>query len=133
MENLPELRSFLNAEGKLVALPAKKRKKLPALYFLSTKFEPNRDYAESEVNDILESATTFHDPATLRRELPEWGEPPVVEDPAPLVWRTATRAAAPERPLACDVLVVGASASGVQIADELQRSVSTALESLRAG
>lgn len=36
MESLPELRSFLNAEGKLVALPAKKRKKLPALYFLST-------------------------------------------------------------------------------------------------
>ena len=53
MESLPELRSFLNAEGKLVALPAKKRKKLPALYFLSTKFEPNRDYTESEVNDIL--------------------------------------------------------------------------------
>ena len=52
MESLPELRSFLNAEGKLVALPAKKRKKLPAL-----------------VNDILDSATTFHDPATLRREL----------------------------------------------------------------
>ncbi len=55
MESLPELRSFLNAEGKLVALPAKKRKKLPALYFLSTKFEPNRDYTESEVNDILDS------------------------------------------------------------------------------
>ena len=69
MESLPELRSFLNAEGKLVALPAKKRKKLPALYFLSTKFEPNRDYTESEVNDILDSATAFHDPATLRREL----------------------------------------------------------------
>ena len=36
MESLPELRSFLNAEGKLVALPAKKRKKLPALYFPQT-------------------------------------------------------------------------------------------------
>ena len=69
MESLPELRSFLNAEGKLVALPAKKRKKLTALYFLSTKFEPNRDYTESEVNDILDSATAFHDPATLRREM----------------------------------------------------------------
>ena len=69
MESLPELRPFLNAEGKLVALPVKKRKKLPALYFLSTKFEPNRDYTESEVNDILDLATAFHDPATLRREL----------------------------------------------------------------
>ena len=65
----PEPRPFLNDEGKLTALPAKKRKKLPALYFLSEKFEGNRDYTESEVNDILDSATAFHDPATLRREL----------------------------------------------------------------
>lgn len=33
MESFPELRSFLNAEGKLVALPAKKRKKLPPYIF----------------------------------------------------------------------------------------------------
>ena len=65
----PELRPFLNDEGRLTALPAKKRKKLPALYFLSEKFEEYRDYTESEVNDILDSATAFHDPATLRREL----------------------------------------------------------------
>ena len=64
-----ELRPFLNDEGKLTALPAKKRKKLSALYFLSGEFEGNRDYTESEVNDILDSATAFHDPATLRREL----------------------------------------------------------------
>ena len=65
----PELRPFLNDEVRLTALPAKKRKKLPALYFLSEKFEENRDYTESAVNEILDSATAFHDPATLRREL----------------------------------------------------------------
>lgn len=69
MDAFPELRSFLNAEGKLVSLPAKKRKKLPALYFLAAKFESDRDYAEAEVNEILDAATAFHDPATLRREL----------------------------------------------------------------
>lgn len=65
----PELRPFLNEAGRLTALPVKKRKRLPALYYLSEKFESNRDYSELEVNDILDSATAFHDPATLRREL----------------------------------------------------------------
>ena len=66
---LPVLRPFLDERLRLTALPAKQRKKLPALYYLAGKFEPARDYSESEVNDLLDTWSTFHDPAALRREL----------------------------------------------------------------
>lgn len=63
------LRPFLDEHQRLTALPVKQRKKLPALYYLAGKFKADRNYSEGEVNDILDSWSTFHDPATLRREL----------------------------------------------------------------
>lgn len=42
---------------------------LAALWYLAQKLEPERRYTESEINDLLDDWTTFHDPATLRREL----------------------------------------------------------------
>ncbi len=63
------LRNFLDGDGKLVAFPAKRKMKIYALFYLSEKFEENRDYTEREINDLLLSWHTFGDPATLRREL----------------------------------------------------------------
>lgn len=60
---------FLDGQGRLTALPAKNKKKLVVLWYLAQKIEPERVYAESEINDILDEWTTFRDPATLRREL----------------------------------------------------------------
>ena len=64
-----ELKSYMNENGQLVALPAKYKKKLIAYYYLATKFEVGQQYAESNVNDILNEWTVFRDPATIRREL----------------------------------------------------------------
>lgn len=64
-----ELKSFIDESGRLTAMPSKYKKKLVAYYYLSTKFEAERRYSESEVNDILNEWTMFRDPATLRREL----------------------------------------------------------------
>ena len=64
-----DIRPFLQEDGRLTALPVKRRKQLTALYYLSTKFESDRTYTEGEVNDLLDDWTTFHDPATLRREM----------------------------------------------------------------
>lgn len=64
-----ELKPFLNESGQLTALPAKHKKKLTAIYYLATKLEAGRQYTESEINDLLDQWTEFHDPATLRREL----------------------------------------------------------------
>ena len=68
-EELSGLRPFLDADGRLTALPAKHKKKLEALWYLVEKVEAGRQYTESEINGLLDAWTLFHDSATLRREL----------------------------------------------------------------
>lgn len=68
-----EIRQFIDDGGRLTAFPAKRKKKIQALFYLAEKFEPARDYSEREVNDLLLSWHTFADPATLRRELYDYG------------------------------------------------------------
>lgn len=63
------LKNFLDAKGKLTAFPSKRKMKVYALFYLAEKFQPDREYAEQEVNDLLLDWHTFGDPATLRREL----------------------------------------------------------------
>lgn len=64
-----ELSSFLTEDGRITALPSKHKKKLYVFYYLASKIEAGKTYTESEINDILDEWTLFHDPATLRREL----------------------------------------------------------------
>ncbi len=66
---LKELSPFMNEFGQLTALPARFKKRLYFFYYLSKKFEHGVDYTESEVNRIINDATVFDDPATIRREL----------------------------------------------------------------
>lgn len=66
---LSELKPFLDQEGRLIALPAKHKKKLLALWYLAGKIEGGRQYSEREINALLNGWTAFCDPATLRREL----------------------------------------------------------------
>ena len=69
MELIYTLKNFLNESGKLTVFPAKRKMKIYALLYLAQKFEPGKDYAEREINDILLDWHIFADPATLRREL----------------------------------------------------------------
>lgn len=69
MELTHILRNFLNADGKLMAFPAKRKMKLYALLYLAQKIPADTDFTEREINDILLDWHTFADPATLRREL----------------------------------------------------------------
>ncbi len=64
-----ELRGFIDAEGKLTALPAKRRKKYLALSYLADRIPPEGRYTEKEFSDLLRTLHTFSDPATLRREM----------------------------------------------------------------
>jgi excisionase family DNA binding protein len=58
---------WFDKSGKLTALPAKRSARLPILNRLIEEFEPNRTYAEKEVNAVLRR---FHDDvASLRREM----------------------------------------------------------------
>ena len=66
---LSDLSPFLDQNARLLAFPAKHKKKLLALWYLAGKLEGERQYTEPEINDLLDTWTCFHDPATLRREL----------------------------------------------------------------
>lgn len=66
---LSELMPFLDADGRLLAFPARHKKKLLALWYLAGKVEAGRQYSEAELNELLDAWTLFRDPATLRREL----------------------------------------------------------------
>lgn len=60
------LRTFFR-RGRLVRIPAQRKKRQIVLERLVEEFQPDRDYAEREVNQTL---VEFHDDvATLRREL----------------------------------------------------------------
>lgn len=69
MDEFAPLRPFLDERGRLTAFPAKRSKKLLALRLLAAHIEPGRVYSEAAFNDLLDDWHTFHDPATLRREL----------------------------------------------------------------
>ena len=58
-------------DGRLVAIPARRGKRIPVLDRLAQEFDPGVTYSEREVNDTLRS---FHpDVAALRRYLIEEG------------------------------------------------------------
>ncbi|MFC5380584.1 DUF2087 domain-containing protein [Aquipuribacter nitratireducens] len=65
----PVLRSFFDADGRLVQIPAKHTKRLLVLDVLAQEFEPGRRYTETDVNNRLRA---YHDDvAALRRYLVE--------------------------------------------------------------
>ncbi|MBR6802008.1 MAG: DUF2087 domain-containing protein [Eubacteriaceae bacterium] len=63
------IKNFLDEMGKLKAFPAKRKMKIYCLYYLAEKIFPGKTYTEAEINELLNSWHTFHDAATLRREL----------------------------------------------------------------
>lgn len=73
MELTHILRNFLDGSGKLTAFPAKRKMKIYCLFYLAQKFEPEKDYTEQEINNLLLDWHSFADPATLRRELYDYG------------------------------------------------------------
>lgn len=64
-----EIRPFVDEAGRLTALPSKNKKKLYALYYIATKLDADKQWNEEQISILLNELTTFHDSATLRREL----------------------------------------------------------------
>lgn len=64
-----EIKGYLNKEGKLTGLPARRRKKIIALAWLADQLPEDLNCTEREFNVLLNTLHTFGDPATLRREL----------------------------------------------------------------
>ncbi len=64
---------FLDKDKKVTKIPRKRKKLICVLMYLSDKFDPHKEYKESEVNEILNNWHTFNDYATLRRLLYDMG------------------------------------------------------------
>jgi hypothetical protein len=69
----PEIRNFVDSQGRLRQWPAKRRLQLASLDMLAAQFEDDVVYTEREVNGLLNLHHTFGDAALLRRELFERG------------------------------------------------------------
>ncbi len=52
---IPELRSFLDERGRVIALPVKHKRRLMAVWYLAGKLEPGRDYTQEELGDSLDA------------------------------------------------------------------------------
>jgi DNA-binding HxlR family transcriptional regulator len=63
----PVLRDFVDPGGRLISIPAQRKKRAVIVDWLAERFEPGRRYDEREVNAIL--GAVHADVATLRREL----------------------------------------------------------------
>lgn len=64
-----ELKNFLDDDGRLKSYPSKFRLKIISLFYLASKLESGKRYAEKELNKVLRDWHTFEDWAMLRRDL----------------------------------------------------------------
>jgi chloramphenicol O-acetyltransferase type A len=64
-----EIGKYLDEEGRITVWPSKRSRKLAVLRYLVSKFDIGTEYAQAEVNEILERSHTFGDAPLLRREL----------------------------------------------------------------
>jgi hypothetical protein len=72
-EDLPRLlRPFVGADGRIRQWPTRQKIQRMAAALLARRFEPGRDYTETEVNMMLMDGHTFADWALLRRRLYDW-------------------------------------------------------------
>src|SRR2546425_1793066 len=72
-EDLPRpLRPFVDAYGRITQWPSRMKIQRMAAALLARRFEPGRDYTETEVNALLMDGHTFADWALLRRVLYDW-------------------------------------------------------------
>lgn len=71
-EPVPDLlRRYLDADGRLHTMPARRARRIVVLDHLAQRFEPGRRYPETEVNRLLREAND--DVAALRRYLVDEG------------------------------------------------------------
>lgn len=71
MDTASILRSFFDADGRLVTVPARRGKRLVVLDHLAQRFEPGERYSETEVDNRLREV--HDDVAVLRRHLVDEG------------------------------------------------------------
>ncbi len=68
-EDFECIASFIDGDGKLIAMPSKTKRQLYAIWYIASKIDSDKTYTEREINEAINALTVFKDPATLRREM----------------------------------------------------------------
>ena len=63
------IQGYLDADGRVMQMPSKKKKKLYVLSYLADRIPEEQEFTEKEFNELLSNLHTFGDSATLRREM----------------------------------------------------------------
>jgi len=79
------MENFVDADNRLVGIPAQHKKRMVILRWLAEDFQPGRRYPESEVNRII--SRRHPDFATLRRYLVD---EELMQRRRSVYWRTGT-------------------------------------------
>ena len=79
------LENFVDASGRLLAIPAQHKKRMSVLLWLVEDFEPGRRYPEAEVNQII--GRRHWDFAALRRFLVD---EELMQRRSSVYWRTGS-------------------------------------------
>ena len=77
--------NFVDADDRIVSIPAQLKKRLAILRWLVEDFQPGRRYSEAEVNEII--SRRHPDFATLRRHLVD---EELMQRQHSIYWRTGT-------------------------------------------
>ena len=70
-EQAAVLRNFVDADGRIRELPARAAKRELVLEYVADRIDPDREYSEQEVNELL--GAIYDDHVTLRRYLVDAG------------------------------------------------------------
>lgn len=68
-----ELKAFLDDEGRVTALPAKRKKQMLAYFWIANRLPEDGVWNERALNAALNDLHTFGDPAIIRRTLVDLG------------------------------------------------------------
>ena len=79
------MENFIDADHRLVGIPAQHKKRMAILRWLAEDFQPGRRYPEAEVNQII--SRRHPDFATLRRYLVD---EELMQRRHSIYWRTGT-------------------------------------------
>ncbi len=79
------LANFVDAGGRLLGIPAQRKKRLAVLRWLAEEFQPGRRYPEADVNRII--SRRHPDFATLRRLLVD---EELMQRRSGIYWRTGS-------------------------------------------
>ena len=66
---MSKIKNFIDENGKVISWPSKRTLQKEIVVYIGDKFKKDKEYTETEVNEIIKGWILFNDYALVRREL----------------------------------------------------------------